>query len=320
MRYIRWLMIFVSLILVLTPGATAFSQPPPAPNWTRALVWSPDGEQIAVGTQEGLIRILNADGEPLRTLQDSGPLVLTLDWSPDGRLLASGDWAGNVFIWDAAAGTVHTTLRAPDYVTSVDWSPGGLFLAAVSPDRGPATVIVWHFYTGEVVFKFRIPEALSAAWNPTNSRLAVGKSHAIQLWEPLTGDGKLITTLETRLPYILDLNWSPDGLFLVGAQGTGFEEVVNVWDMEAANLLLTYQEHTEIVSDVAWNPDGLHIASASKDNTVRVWNAQTGQTIRIYETDDEVGAIDWSPDGARLACGELNGVVTIRHPFDAAGP
>ena len=33
------------------------------------------------------------------------------------------------------------------------------------------------------------------------------------------------------------------------------------------------------VWSVAWSPDGKNIASGSKDKTVKVWNAQTGQCV-----------------------------------------
>jgi WD40 repeat protein len=53
---------------------------------------------------------------------------------------------------------------------------------------------------------------------------------------------------------------------------------------------------------MAWSPDGQTIASASRDGTIRFWEARSGNLLlRIKGHTASVNSVAWSPNGQILA-------------------
>jgi hypothetical protein len=74
----------------------------------------------------------------------------------------------------------------------------------------------------------------------------------------------------------------------------------------------TLQGHTHWVYSVAFSPDGKRLASASRDHTVKVWDAQTGQLTRtLFGHTSEVFSVAFSPDGKHLAIGGSPNTVKV---------
>ncbi len=73
-----------------------------------------------------------------------------------------------------------------------------------------------------------------------------------------------------------------------------------------------YLQHTAGVNSVSWSPDGKKLASASSDNTVRIWDGTTGNVIKACTGHtDSVNSVSWSPDGKKLASASDDKTVRI---------
>ncbi len=74
--------------------------------------------------------------------------------------------------------------------------------------------------------------------------------------------------------------------------------------------------HSSHISSVVFSPDGQRIASGAWDNTIRLWDAASGEcllTLRGHES--SVASVAFSPDGQRIASGAWDNTVRL---WDAA--
>jgi len=67
---------------------------------------------------------------------------------------------------------------------------------------------------------------------------------------------------------------------------------------------VTLEGHTEAVTSVSFSPDGKKIVSGSWDNTLKIWNANTGQEIiTLKGHKSPVNCVSFSPDGKKIVSG-----------------
>ena len=79
-----------------------------------------------------------------------------------------------------------------------------------------------------------------------------------------------------------------------------------------SSWLQTLEGHTAWVNSVTFSPDGKTIASASYDNTVRVWSAATGDCLQTLKGHIiRVNSVAFSPDGKAVASALYNNTVRV---------
>src|SRR5579859_6504101 len=74
----------------------------------------------------------------------------------------------------------------------------------------------------------------------------------------------------------------------------------------------TLSGHKQAICQLTWSPDGSHLASSSYDNTVRIWEAESGLLIHTLDRhNDTVFCVAWAPNGRLLASGSRDNTVCI---------
>ncbi|KZP17812.1 WD40 repeat-like protein [Athelia psychrophila] len=79
------------------------------------------------------------------------------------------------------------------------------------------------------------------------------------------------------------------------------------------SALKTLEGHKDWVRAVAYSPDGAHIVSGSDDNTIRIWDAETGEAVGepLRGHSATIMAIVYSPDGRHIVSGSKDKTIRI---------
>jgi len=71
------------------------------------------------------------------------------------------------------------------------------------------------------------------------------------------------------------------------------------------------ENHDGFVVTTSFSPDGKTLASGSWDNTIKLWDRQTGKELRTLTGHDAVYAVSFSPDGKTLASSGADSTIKL---------
>ncbi|HLO34163.1 MAG TPA: WD40 repeat domain-containing protein, partial [Anaerolineales bacterium] len=117
---------------------------------------------------------------------------------------------------------------------------------------------------------------------------------------------RVATSRELAAAAISNLNEDPERSVLLALQAESTVDTLEAENALHRSILASRVElvlhHEAQVWSVTFSPDGKRVATASQDQTAKVWDAATGQLLlTLIGHTDSVNGIVYSPDGKRIA-------------------
>lgn len=249
---------------------------------------------MAVATRKlGVLLFDPAGGSLIDTLEFPGD-TRAVNFSPDGRLLAASGYSrrrqGQLRIWEedeSGYAILHQRFDRSGVRTEFQFSPDNQHLAVwsgTSPvrlldvtDLHEAAAYPAHQYTTHATF------------GPDSRYLfTAGSEGAVRVWDRSS-------EIRFNLPrrdnaYATDFAVRPDGnqVALVCdrnpfRRGRSYSNAVEVMDVNQWRRALTLRGHSGAVTSVDYDAAGSWLVTGSDDQTLRVWDADSGSVVRVIQ-------------------------------------
>jgi WD40 repeat protein len=270
----------------------------------RRLCFGPQGLQLASASEDHTVRFWEADARVgLPVLAGHTSYVYPVAYSPDGRWIASGSWDHTVRLWDARTGEMCAILRHPSRVLCLAFGPDSSWLVTGCGDGD--RLRVWSVATG------RRRKVLRGPGGPVN-RVAVSPDSKTVAAVANGGKASLVETATGRAVRFDGkgpLAYSPDGRWLAGAAGS--RKGILLWDARTHREAARLPGHGAGLQFVTFSPDSRRLLSVGQDQTIRLWELDTGSYRELRGHTGLVYAAVFHPDGTRVAAAGAEGTIWL---------
>ncbi len=292
----------------------------------RAVVVPPSQTHVLTAGDDRNAVLWNANsGARERVFEGATAALNAVAVTRNGVLVATGGADAIVRIYTYADGKLIAQVKTPGPVRGLAFSPNNQSLAAACADR---SLVVWNVaYTpGQpIAAEFGRPlqtfahdgaahDVVFAADSAT--LYSAGSDKTIKQW-------KVASDVPTRnFPHPREVDavaFDPKGTILATGCHDGN---VRLFDLVKGTVLKDIKAHpaapapqneTNPVYGLAWNPAGTQVISSSKDASLKLWDAASGNLVKEFrahkDKDFEKGhrepvfCVAFSPDGKMVASG-----------------
>lgn len=292
----------------------------------------PDGEQMISGSEDQTVRRWDLRAgkeiEGARGVCEQGVHAVMV--SKDGRwaVAAGGDdkERGELKVWEIKTGTMKTFEGHSQSITCIDISADGTLLAS-GGRYVTGAVRIWSLDTGKLLVEISASDSTGAIrFSHDSKKLAVisGAARCLEVWniesfETQKLDIRLVRKYTFAAMTHAPVFWTAKDKTIVAAfnfkdddrisatKGPGwqqsYDEPKTIYEFNVSTLQTIrtpFEGHSKIISDLALSSDGALLASASEDQTIKLWAFESRQLLASFDV-HAPDHLAFSPNSHQLA-------------------
>lgn len=266
------------------------------------VAFSPNGDLLATSSADGTTRLWNLSTNTAKATLRHKNWVFDASYDSLGKRILTASLDNTATIWDAETGTALLSLKGhKNAIMRAFFNPEGIdpYKDRVLTTSLDGSFRNWDTQTGNELAVTWLKKGIwEAALSPNGKYLATAfNDGTVSLWE--SGADKFVGDLTARNykgemseGSAHSIKFSPDNTMVAVAYKSleaGRSADAKVFDTKHAKLLFTLSGHRETIKDIAFHPNSNLVATASEDNTARIWklDAETLDVIRQLQSSDD---------------------------------
>ena len=296
------------------------------------VAFSADGTLLAVGSEDGMLRLYAMSELYSESLQSSQPVLeiragyfpnQALAFAPDGKTIASGSLDRTISIWNLSTGKrVRNVSGFALGISALAYSPDSSLLAGSSLD---GTTRIWRIRTGEMLASYGAPDKkrletnqypLQLAFLPDGWLLSTRADGVVSAWSWMIPETEPVQLLE-ELHVVAYATYDEEKGTLAIATLDGTINISRV-SSEASSipvleLLQTIPTELDVIS-TAFPSDGSRLLLSSYSASLHLLDLATGAMLATYKRPpqgQQLIAVAFSPEGSLLASAHGDGLVRV---------
>jgi WD40 repeat protein len=290
-------------------------------NSVESLVFSPDGQILASGGDNGTIMLWDVEtGESISpTISAAVNEVTQLVFSSDSNAIINGSSGGFLASWDLNNGAQIGPFLAghTDRVGAVAFSPDGQYLASGSDDgtlviRQYSDVLAGQGLADPISYTASVTSSVTAlSFNPNSTMLASADDLGLlSLWDPV--NSQILTQTQNSTPrQINTMAFSPDGELLAVGDSKGKLTIYNTRALSTVAELTLYPDHG--IADLIMVPAARYLLAISADGATQLRDLQSLELITGMSPIENItgDAIAVNPSGDKIAYSLADGLIGL---------
>ncbi len=211
-----------------------------------------EGKRLAISAGRR-VQVMSTESNTttLRLTHDAA--ITALAWN--GPVLAFGDGSGEMVIRHEVSGTQRRFVAHKDRVSDLHFTPGGEHILSSSYD---GSTRMWDAHSGRLVMSTTTGYARQVS--DDGRRIAYSNAQGWGVWEVQRPSGyRTLHTVDGLRPFILHLDFSPDGRLLTVAK----DDALRIVDAGTGSVLLNHRERG-LMPWAQFLPDGESLLTAPK--------------------------------------------------------